>query len=92
MARQLEELIRRGDFDELAEIHNADAIAHVLDDGQVVGDEQVREVELMSKVEKQVEDLRLDRDVERRDSFIADDELGIERQGAGDADALPLAS
>ncbi len=87
-----EELIRRGDLDQLAEIHHADAIAHVLDDGQVVGDEQVGEVEFASKVEQQVEYLRLDRDVEGRDSFVADDELRIEGQRAGDADALALAA
>ena len=41
---------------------------------------------------KQIEDLRLHRDVERRDRLIADEEIGAERQGAGDADALALAA
>ena len=37
-------------------------------------------------------DLRLDRDVEGRDRLVGDDELGREREGAGDADALALAA
>ena len=34
----------------------------------------------------------LDGHVERRDGLVADDELRLERQGAGDADALALAA
>jgi hypothetical protein len=34
----------------------------------------------------------LDRDVERRDRLVADDQLRVHRQGARDADALPLAA
>ncbi len=41
---------------------------------------------------EQVEHLGLHRDVERRDRFVADDELGLDRQGPGDADPLPLAA
>ncbi len=39
---------------------------------------------------EQVDDLRLDRDVERRHGLVEHDQLGIERERAGDADALPL--
>src|SRR5204862_2238404 len=35
---------------------------------------------------------RLNRDVERRDRLVADDEPGIERQRAGDSDALALSA
>ena len=44
------------------------------------------------EVLEQVDDLRLDRHVERRDRLVADDEVGLERERAGDADALPLAA
>jgi hypothetical protein len=37
------------------------------------------------QVQQQVHDLRLDRHVERRNRFIGDDELRIERQRPGDA-------
>jgi hypothetical protein len=39
---------------------------------------------------QQVDHLRLDGDVQRRNRFVADDEGGVRGQGAGDADALPL--
>ena len=43
-------------------------------------------------VEQQVEDLAADRDVERRGRLVGDDDLRVEREGAGDADALALAA
>src|SRR5204863_3864090 len=42
------------------------------------------------EVGEQIQDLRLDRDVESRDGLIADDELGFDGERPGDADALPL--
>ena len=57
-----------------------------------MGDEKERQVELSPQVGQQVEDLRLDRHVQRRNRLIADDELGVESEGARDADALSLAA
>ena len=48
---------------------------------QVVRDEQVGEAELVLQVLEQVDDLRLDRDVERRDRLVADDELRARARG-----------
>ena len=62
----------------------------MLDDGDVVGNEEIGEAELALQIAEQVDDLRLHRDVERRNRLVADDEPGIERQCAGDADALAL--
>ena len=64
----------------------------VLDDAEVVADEQIGEVERLAQLHEQVEDLRLDRDVERGDRLVADQEIGLHRQRAGDADALALAA
>ena len=44
------------------------------------------------KVLEQVDDLRLDGDVERGHRLVADDQLGAHRERARDADALPLAA
>jgi len=41
---------------------------------------------------KQVDDLRTDADIEGGDWLIGDDEFGAEGEGAGDTDALALAS
>ena len=79
-------------LDQLADVHHRHPVADVLDHAQVVGDEQVGQAELLLQVLQQVEDLRLDRDVQRRDRLVADDQLRVQRQRAGDADALPLAA
>ena len=44
------------------------------------------------QVEHQVDDLRADRDVERRDRFVGDDDLRLQRQRARNGDPLPLAA
>ena len=64
----------------------------MLDDRQVVGDEQVGQPEPGPQVGQQVEDLGLDRHVERRDRLVADDELRLDRERPGDPDALALAA
>ena len=60
------------------------------DDAEVVGDEQVGEPELVLEVLEQVDDLRLDRDVERRDRLVGDDQLRVQGQRPGDPDPLAL--
>ena len=62
----------------------------MLDDGEVVGDEQVRRAELLLKVGEKVEDLCLNRDIEGGDGLVADDQLRAQGEGAGDADTLAL--
>ena len=59
---------------------------------QIVRDEQIGQLELILKVHQQVDDLRLDRHVQRRDRFVADDQLRPQRQRASDTDALALAA
>src|SRR3954451_15608080 len=63
VARVRVERVALGQLDDLAEVHDADAVAHVADDGEVVRDEYDRQAELALQVAKQVEDLRLDRHV-----------------------------
>lgn len=66
------------------------AITDVRDDGQVVADEDQCEVELVAQVAEQVEDLRLQRDVERGDGFVAHEDLRFDDECTGDACALLL--
>ena len=60
--------------------------------GEVVRDEQVGQAEPVLQVAHQVQDLRLDRDVERGGRLVADDELGVGGERARDGDALALAA
>lgn len=90
MLRVPDNLVAGAFFDDLTFVHHRDALADMLDDRHVVGDEEVGQSELFLKVHEQVDDLRLDRHIERGGRLITDDELGFEREGASDPDALTL--
>ena len=89
--RRLVDLLARPDLDDLAQVHHGDAIRDVADDRQVVGDEEVREPELVLELGEQVDDLRLNRDVERRHRLVQDHQLRVQGKRASDADPLALA-
>src|SRR6478735_6495167 len=90
MPAHLEQRLRGCGLDDLAEVHHRDPVADVAHHREVVADEDVGEPELALQVVEQVDHLSLDRDVEGLDRFVADDDLWLERQGTGHADALPL--
>src|SRR4029453_2187326 len=52
--------------------------------------EKVGQRELVLELLQQVDDLRLNGDVERRDGLVGDDEVRIDRQRPGDPDPLAL--
>src|SRR5262245_60894547 len=81
---------RISNFYELPEIHHPDSVADVSHDGEVMRDEQVRKRKLILELPQQVEYLSLDRHVECRYWFVADNQAGVERERPCDADALPL--
>src|SRR5579885_774252 len=81
-----------GKLHDLAEIHDRDAAADVLDHAQVVRDEQVGQVEPLLEVLQKVDDLRLDRYVERRNRLVEHQEARTDGQRARDPDALALAA
>ena len=90
MARLAEEHRRLRQLHHLAEIHHAHPVADEADDGEVVGDEEDAERVAALDRAQHVEDLRLDRHVERGHWLVGDQQLGIERERAGEADALAL--
>lgn len=63
--------IRLGEFvDEHAILHDEDPIAHMGDDGEIVTDENERQIALLPLVRQKIEYLRLDRDIERRSRLV----------------------
>jgi len=54
--------------------------------------EQIGEAEVLLEVHEEIENPRLDRDVERRHRFVANQEIGPYGEHPGNADALPLAA
>ena len=89
---RLVELVGPADLADLAEVHDGDPVADVLHHREVVGDEDQRQAVARLHVLEQVEDLRLHRHVERGDRLVADDQLRLGRDRAGDRDALALAA
>ena len=60
-----EQLDAVGELGDAAQVHDRDAIADVLDDAHVVRHEHVRQAELALERLEQVQDLGLDRHIER---------------------------
>src|SRR5690606_12547468 len=85
-----EDLLARAELDDLAAVHDGDAPREHLDDREVVRDEDAREAVLALQLGEQLEDLGLDRDVERRGQLVRDEELGAQGERTGDAHALAL--
>ncbi len=86
------ELACRGAFDNAPEIHDEHAVGEIANDRKIMRNEEIGKRQLRLHLDQQVEDLRLDRKVEGRDRLVADDELRLQDQRAGDADPLALAA
>src|SRR6185437_5751139 len=88
--RALEDVVSRPDLDDLSEIHHRDAVGDVTDEREVVGDEERCETEVALQRLEQIDDLRADRHVQRRDGLVEDHHLRVEGERTGEADALAL--
>ena len=57
-----------------------------------MGDKQDRQVHTLLQFQQQVDDLALDRHIQRRHAFIGNDQARLHRQRPGDTHALALAA
>ena len=89
MGRLPEDRAHRPFLDNAPRVHDGDSVRRSGDDAEIVGDEQQREIERGLHLAQQVEDLRLDRHIERRRRFVGDDERGAAGQRHCDQHALP---
>ena len=92
MLRRADDFLRLGRLHDFAQIHHQHAMADVLHHRQIVRDKQIRQAALLLQIAKKIDDLRLHRNIQRAHRLVADDELRLHRQRAGDADALALAA
>ena len=60
------------------------------DGGEVMRDEQIGQPQFGLQIAQQVQDLRADRNVQRRDRLVQHHQPRRQRQRAGDGDALAL--
>src|SRR5947208_1699036 len=75
---------------EAAEVEDGDAIREVADDAQVVADEEIACPVRPLEVDEQIQDRRLDGDIERRCRLVADDETWLAGEGTSNRDSLLL--
>src|SRR6516164_7225441 len=64
----------------------------MLNHRQIVSNEEISEREFLLQILQEIDDLGLDRNVERGDRLVADDQLGLDRKRPRNADALALAA
>jgi hypothetical protein len=92
MPRSPEQLLHLRRLHDLALVHDGHAVAALGHDPQIVGDQQHREAEVGAQPFEQLEDLRLEGDVEGGRRLVGQQEVGTGSEGDGDADPLALAS
>src|SRR3972149_5122218 len=85
-------LLAVGDLDHLAQVHHHYPIADMTHYGEVVRDKKIGEAEPLLQLFQEIEDLGLDGNIQCRDGLITNDKLWLQRQGAGDANPLSLAT
>ena len=85
-------LLRGTELHLLAGVGHRDAVAKIAGQPDVVGDEEHRDPGILLEVLEQVHDLRLHADVEGGCGLIEDQQVGVERERGGDADALALST
>ena len=90
--RVVEELVERALLDHPARVHDHDAVGDVGDHREVVGDQDDPGVGLLAQLAQLVEDLRLDRDVQRRGRLVGDQQLRRAGQRHRDHHALAHAA
>src|SRR5262245_7201365 len=76
--------LRAPELDDTAEIHDGDAVGKVAYHPQVVGNEEVGQFSLGFELTQEVQDLRLDRDVEGGGRFIADQQRRLDGERTRD--------
>src|SRR6266446_8434061 len=81
-----------GEFDDLPEIHDGDPVADMGHRRQIMADKEIADPERLLQMLQLVHDLRADRNIERRDRFIEDDQTRMRRQRSRYRDPLALAT
>jgi len=92
MARIAEDLFRRAALDDAGGVHDVHAVGIARDDAEVVRDDDDRDAEAPREILHQLEDLRLDGDVERRRRLVGNEQLGIAGKADRDHHALAHAA
>ena len=87
-----DDLIRNALFNDLAAVHDQYTVTELLDQCDVMADKQDGKISspLTAQIIQKREDILLDRHIQRRSRFIADQDGGIDRQCSGYGGPLAL--
>ena len=85
-----EQLFLRRHFNDLAQVHHHDPFAHVLDHAEIMRNKKIGQGVLPLQVNKQIQDLRPDGNIQRGHRFVSNENLWIEHERPCNADSLPL--
>ena len=92
MLRPVKDVVDAAGLDNLAALHHRDAVGHAPRHRQVVGDQDDRHAHPRLQLLQELQDLRLDGDVDRRRRLVGDEQVGLVGERHGDHDALALAA
>jgi hypothetical protein len=79
-------------LDQLPQVHDADPVSQVPHHRQVVRDDDVRQITFTLQPFHEVQDLRLNRNIQCRHWLVGDDQPRLDGQGAREANPLSLAA
>ena len=88
----LENIVGRSGFDHIPQIHHTDPVAHISHHPQIMGDEQISQVEFAMQFFEQIQNLSLDGDIQGRGWLIQNQQLRPQDQRPGQGDTLALAT
>ena len=92
MRGAVEDLLGGAELNGAARVHDHDLVGHVGDDAEVVGDHDDGVAVLLLHRLHELDDLRLDRDVEGRGRLVGDKDVRVAGERHGDHDALAHAA
>src|SRR5436190_511979 len=75
-----------------SQVHYCDTISYMTNNAEVMGDEEVGQIELLLQALQQVEYLRTNRDIQRGNRFIGNYQFGVDREGTSNGYTLALAA
>jgi len=79
-------------FDHRARVHHGDLVGDLRHRAQVVRYQYAGERSTLLKVHQQIQNLRLNGEVQAGEGLVEDEQAGRERQAARNSQALPLAA
>ena len=86
----VKQVLARSTFDNLSQIHHRHVVTHMAHHTQIMADEQIGQAKVFFQPCQQVQNLRLNSNIQSADRFIANLQFRVGAQGARDRNPLAL--